>query len=302
MQFLNQPLSKTTLAIGALILGSAALAFAPIFVRLADTSPAASGFWRMALAAPVLWLWVAFEARRQRDTRSGQQASAGTRTPWALLTLAGAFFAADVAALHEAIVRTSVANASLELNLAPLWVTLGAWLLFRQRVSRGFLLALLITTTGAAMTIGPNFRGSPTALAGDALGVLAGVFYACYMLTIKSVTASVSTARIMAVNTSAAALLLAPYALMSGGAFLPQSGTGWLLLTGLAVGVHVAGQSLVAYGFASLPAQLSSVNLLLQPVFAALYAWMLLGEAMLPLQIAGALVVLFGIYLAKRGS
>lgn len=302
MHFLSQSLSKTTLAIGALILGSAALAFAPIFVRLADTSPAASGFWRMALASPVLWLWVAWEARRSGGARSGSQAAAAPPIPWVLLTLAGAFFAADIAALHGAIVRTSVANASLELNLAPLWVTLGAWLLFRQRVSRWFLLALLITIAGAAMTIGPNFHGAPTALAGDALGVLAGVFYACYLLTIKSVTASVSTARIMAVNTSAAALLLAPYALMSGGALVPQSGAGWLLLAGLAVGVHVAGQSLVAYGFAALPAQLSSVNLLLQPVFAALYAWILLSEAMLPLQMAGALVVLLGIYLAKRGS
>ena len=287
------PISKTTLAISALILGSAALAFAPIFVRLSDTSPAASAFWRMALAAPLLWLWVA---------RSPQRAHAAAPTPWMLLILAGAFFAADLAALHESIRLTSVANASLELNLAPLFVTLGAWLLFRQRVSRLFLAALIITLAGAAMTIGPNVNASSTALTGDGLGVLAGLFYACYMLTIKPVTATESTARIMAVNTTAAAILLAPYALMSGGALLPQSGTGWLMLAGLAVMVHVVGQSLVAYGFAVLPAQLSSVNLLLQPVFAALYAWTLLGEAMTPLQMAGALVVLAGIYLAKRGS
>lgn len=285
--------SKTTLAVGALILGSAALAFAPIFVRLADTSPAASAFWRMALAAPVLWLWVALSPQRTTDDAP---------TPWSLLILAGAFFAADVAALHEAIRLTSVANASLELNLAPLFVTLGAWLLFRQRVSRLFLAALIITLAGAAMTIGPNIHASSAALTGDALGVLAGLFYACYMLTMKPLTTSVSTARIMAVNTTAAAILLAPYALMSGGAWLPQGGAGWMVLAGLAVGVHVVGQSLVAYGFAQLPAQLSSVNLLLQPVFAALYAWTLLGEAMMPLQMTGGLVVLLGIYLAKRGS
>ena len=286
-------MSKTTLAVGALILGSAALAFAPIFVRLADTSPAASAFWRMALAAPVLWLWVA---------QQPQRAHAAAPTPWMLLILAGVFFAADLAALHESIHLTSVANASLELNLAPLFVTLGAWLLFRQRVSRLFIAALIITLAGAAMTIGPNLHASSTALTGDGLGVLAGLFYACYMLTIKPVTATESTARIMAVNTTAAAILLAPYALMSGGALLPQSGAGWLMLAGLAVVVHVVGQSLVAYGFAALPAQLSSVNLLLQPVFAALYAWALLGEAMTPLQMAGGLVVLLGIYLAKRGS
>lgn len=285
--------SKTTRAIGALILGSAALAFAPIFVRLSDTSPAASGFWRMALAAPVLWLWVA---------QSEQRTPATTQTPWMLLILAGAFFAADIAAFHESIRLTSVANASLELNLAPLFVTLGAWLLFRQRVSGLFCTALVITLAGAAMTIGPNVQASSAALTGDALGVLAGLFYACYMLTMKPLTASVSTARIMAVYTTGAAILLLPYALMSGGTWLPQTASGWLVLAGLAVGVHVVGQSLVAYGFAALPAQLSSVNLLLQPVFAALYAWALLGEAMTSLQMMGGLVVLLGIYLAKRGS
>ena len=285
-------MSKNTFAIGALILGSAALAFAPIFVRLSDTSPAASAFWRMALAAPLLWLWVA----------RAPVAHTRAPTPWLLLLLAGGFFAADLAALHESILLTLIANAALELNLAPVFVTLGAWLLFRQRVSRLFVAALIITLSGAAMTIGPNFYGTPKALLGDGFGVLAGLFYACYMLTLKSVTASETTARIMAVNTTAAALLLAPYALASSGAFFPQSGTGWLILAGLAVAVQVVGQSLVAYGFAALPAQLSSVSLLLQPVFAALYAWTLLGEAMTPLQIAGGLVVLLGIYLAKRVS
>ena len=65
---------------------------------------------------------------------------------------------------------------------------------------------------------------------------------------------------------------------------------------------HIAGQSLIAYGFAHLPAAFSSVSLLLQPVLATIYAWALLGEAVGPVQMLGGLVVLAGIYLAKRGS
>jgi hypothetical protein len=49
---------RKTLAFAALLAGAAAIAFAPIFVRLADTGPTASAFWRMALAAAPLWLWV----------------------------------------------------------------------------------------------------------------------------------------------------------------------------------------------------------------------------------------------------
>ena len=46
----------------------------------------------------------------------------------------------------------------------------------------------------------------------------------------------------------------------------------------------------------------SSVSLLSQPVMAALFAWALLSEGLVPLQVLGGVVVLAGIYLARRGS
>ena len=286
-------LSRKPLAIAALLFGAAAIAFAPILVRLSDASPTASAFWRMALATPVLWLWV-IAAERYEAPASNRQ--------WKLLFLAGLFFAADLGVWHWSIIFTSVANATLELNFAPIFVTLGAWLLFRQRVSRLFLFALLVTLAGAALLIGPNIGGSGNALRGDGLGVAAGLFYACYMLAIKSASTSASTARIMAVSTTVAAVLLAPYALLTAENFMPHSANGWLILAAMALVVHVLGQSLIAYGFSHLPASFSSVSLLMQPVLAAIYAWVLLGEMMGSMQIVGCVIVLLGIYLAKRGS
>ena len=122
------------------------------------------------------------------------------------------------------------------------------------------------------------------------------------MLAIKSASTSVSTARIMAVSTTVAAVLLAPYALFTADNFMPQSANGWLILAGMALVVHVLGQSLIAYGFSHLPASFSSVSLLMQPVLAAIYAWVLLGEMIGSMQIVGGVIVLLGIYLAKRGS
>ena len=46
--------------------GAIAIGFAPIFVRLATTGPIATAFWRMALAVPVLWMFM----RRQNDASS----------------------------------------------------------------------------------------------------------------------------------------------------------------------------------------------------------------------------------------
>ena len=284
--------SRKTLAFAALLLGAAAIAFAPIFVRLSDTGPSASAFWRVALAAAPLGLWL----------RLSPRAAGAARLPWKPLIIAGLCFAGDLGAWHVAIVYTSVANSTLEANFAPIFVTLGAWLLFGQRVSRLFLVALAVTLGGAALLIGPHFALGGRALLGDALGVLTAVFYAGYMLAIKSASERTTTAGIMAVSTSVAAIALLPYALATADVFLPQSASGWLVLVALALIPHIAGQSLIAYGFAHLPAAFSSVSLLLQPVLAAIYAWALLGEAVVPAQMLGGIVVLAGIYLAKRGS
>jgi len=106
----------------------------------------------------------------------------------------------------------------------------------------------------------------------------------------------------MAVTTTLTALFLLPVALASGETLLPQSTSGWLKLVGLAWISHCAGQGLIAYSLAHLPAAFSSVSLLFQPVMAALFAWLLLSEPLVPLQIAGGAIVLVGIYLARRAS
>jgi len=81
-----------------------------------------------------------------------------------LLCYAGLAFAGDLAFWHLSVVYTSVANSSLLANLAPLFVTLAAWLLYAQRFSRAFIAAMAIAFCGAAILIGPDFRHQGTAL------------------------------------------------------------------------------------------------------------------------------------------
>jgi len=95
---------------------------------------------------------------------------------------------------------------------------------------------------------------------------------------------------------------LLPLALLASEPFFPVTGTGWLKLFGLALIAQVAGQSLIAYAMAHLPATFSSVGLLLQPVMAALFAWVLLAETMGPVQIAGGIIVLAGIGIAHQAG
>ncbi len=281
-------------ALGALLAGAAFIALSPIFVRVSEAGATATAFWRVALAVPALWTlyWVKPAARARRY--SGK---------WPLLIAAGFAFAGDLGFWHTSIKLTSVANSTLLANLASIFVTLAAWIFLRQRPTRVFLTGLGAALIGVTLLVHTSLEFSPTGLAGDALGVVTAVFYAAYLLAVKGLRdRGETTLHLMAVTSTVTALLLFPVALATGERMLPASAAGWWILLGLALVSHAAGQGLIAYALAHLPAAFSSVSLLFQPVMAAIFAWVLLAEPLVALQVTGGLVVLLGIYLARRGS
>ena len=135
---------------------------------------------------------------------------------------------------------------------------------------------------------------------GDGLALLTGVFYSGYFLTVKRLRARFTTAAIMTWTAMVGAALLLPVAWIAEGPLLPASLAGWLVVLALALFSHLGGQGLITYAMAHLPAAFSALTLLIQPVGAAIFAWILFGEALGPLQLAGGLVVLAGIWLARR--
>ncbi|ANC90765.1 EamA/RhaT family transporter [Azospirillum humicireducens] len=286
-------------ALIALLLGALGIAFAPIFVRLSDVGPVAIGFWRMALATPVLTLWMIGESRT-RTGRSSRRPS--SLADYGRLSMAGLCFAGDLAVWHTSIRYTSVANATLLANFAPLFVAPVAWFLFKERITGRFVLGMLLALGGAIVLMGQSFQLSPEHLFGDALGLLTAVFYGGYILSVGHLRAEFSTATIMTWSGAITAAVLLPLGLYGGEAMLPGSAAGWLVLIGLALFSHAGGQSLIAYALAHLPASFSSVSLLLQPAAAAILAWILLDEPLGTLQAVGAAVILMGILLARRGS
>ncbi|HEX2566531.1 MAG TPA: DMT family transporter [Burkholderiales bacterium] len=278
-------------AFGALLLGATFIALSPIFVRLSEVGPTASAFWRVALALPLLW--PLYAATRSAPGRAGGLG---------MLLAAGFAFAGDLAFWHWSIRYTSVANSTLLANLASVFVTLAAWLFLKQKPTRAFALALACALLGVVLLVRSSLAFSSSGLLGDALGVITAMFYAAYLLAVKSLRdRGASTVRVMAVTSSVSAALLLPVALASGEPLLPASLAGWLTLLGLAWISQCAGQGLIAYALAHLPAAFSSLSLLFQPVMAALFAWSLLSERLAPLQAAGGAIVLGAIYLARSG-
>ncbi|MBC7415131.1 MAG: DMT family transporter [Herminiimonas sp.] len=285
------------LAFFALLGGGIAIGFAGILMRVSDVNPVASAFWRMALAAPILWAWAL--AVRVPDRAAGRRTG---YTP--ALLLAGLYFAGDMALWHLSLHYTTVSNATLLSNFAPVFIALWLWAAYRARFARVFIIGMFIALAGAVLLVGPNAAGTGQGnkLAGDALGLASAVFYAGYQLVIKTARDQYSTARLMAWSTSITGLALLPFALVAPGPFMPPTLAGWWPLLGLALLAQIGGQTVIAYASAHLPASLSSVSLLIQPLTATIAAWLIFAEAIGPWQMLGGALLLWGIFLSKRGS
>ena len=287
------------IAILALFIGAITIAFAPILVRLSEVGPSATGFHRFLLAIPLYW---AIAATLPRPTVAKGSERPGTVRDFVLIAMAGVYLAADVAVWHYSIQMTTVANSTLLANVAPVFVVLGGWLLFRTRVTGTYLIGLAAAMTGVFILSRASLSLSQDHFIGDLLGILTAVFYAAYQMSVERLRKRFSTVTIMKYAIPVSALVMLPVALASGEDLLPVTLAGWGFLIALAAGPQVFGQGLIAWALAHLPVAFASVSLLVQPVTAALVAWALFGEYIGLQQGIGAVIVLGGIMLARRGS
>lgn len=270
------------------VLASASiLGLAPILVRLTETGPAAAGFWRFAFAMPLLFVLVA---------RPGGE-GVGRPSKWMLL--AGLFFALDLSFWHYGIVMTSVANATVLCNLTPVVVTLIGWLFFKEKPARLFLLALGFAMAGAwAMAAGKAGGQGTNPPLGDALSLLVSVWYALYFLMVKFARTTAGALKVTFWATLAGLPLMGGVALMLGEDMVPATAAGWAACIGMGL-MHVAGQGGVAWALGRLPASITAVTILIQPIVAGLLGWVIFGEILSPVQALGGALVMAAIVLAQ---
>ena len=278
--------------VAALILGAVCIGFAPILVRLSEVGPVATAFHRLLWSVPIFALAVLIQ----------RAPVAHSPRTYAGMALSGLFFAGDLTVWHIGIILTSVANATLFSNTAPVFVTLGAWVLWGLRPSRRFAAALVVAMAGAFLLMGASFRLSLDRLAGDAFSLASGAFYGAYLLSVGRLRARIPTPLLMAVGAAVGAVPVLGVAWLLDETIWPRTVQGWAVVAGLALLGQVAGQGLIAWGLAHVPSAFGSLVLLVQPVVAAIVAWFLFGEALGPQEWLGALVVLAGIQMARRAK
>ena len=278
--------SAAGLAFPALILGNLFLACGPWMVRLADVGPVASGFWRLALAVPLLFLLAGRSAGRILPGRG----------MLILIVLGGLFFAADLAAWHYGILRTKLANATLFGNSSSLLFAVYGFFVLRALPTRAQLLALLSAAVGAALLLGSSYELSAAHLKGDLFAILAGLFYTFYLISVDRARKEMAPMPLLALATLAGTLPLLLFALAIGDRVIPQD---WIPLVLLALGSQVFGQGLLVYAMGHVSPVTVGVTLLTQPAATALIGWTVYGERLGTADIAGALLIAAALVLIR---
>ncbi len=270
-----------------LMAGAVAIGFAPIGLRLSPFEPQATAFWRFAFALPMIAavIW----------------ASGGKiEKPSRMALLAGAFFGFDIAFWHASLVMTSVANATFLVNLGNAAVGLIAWVVLKERPARIWLVALAVALLGALLLSRGAAAGNPSALAGDLLATVAAVMVGLYLFFAKLARRDMSAMNVLFWSTATTLVVCSGSTLIQGETLIPPDISWFIWPLALAVVAHVLGQGLIVAGVGRTPAALAGLLLLIQPVTGAMIAWPLFNEALTQIQLAGCVLVLFGVWLAGR--
>ena len=256
-------------------------------MRLADTGPAAAGFWRLALALPFLWLLA--RAVGQPVYWPGRKAALA-------IAFAALFFAADLAAWHTGIRLTKLGNATLFGNFASFaFAAYGLWLA-RKWPSHIQAVALALAAAGSGALMAGSAELSARHLRGDVLALAAGLLYTFYLIIVERTRARIDPLPLLFLASLFGAILLLPASILLGERVIPGD---WLPLIILAISSQLIGQGLLVYALGHVPPLIVGLALLTQPAVSALIGWFAYGETMTGLDWTGAVAIGLALVLVR---
>lgn len=274
----------------ALVLGVFCIGTSAIFVKIASVPGTVSAFYRVLFAGLALLPLQLSQKKLSfpswKDIR--------------LIGLGGLAFVGDLVLWNTAILLTSAAAATLLANNSPLWVGLGATLIFREKLSLKYWLGLLIALMGMTVIVSGNAIQELHFNTGDLLAIAASFLYAAYMLITQKARVRVDTLTLNLFTMLTCVIILLPIILLLGQPLSGFSTQGWLALVGLGLIPQFIGWLAINYAMGHLPAARVSVTLLGQSVVTALLGIFFLEEALSPADITGGIMVLIGIYLVNQ--
>ncbi|MBK9050016.1 MAG: DMT family transporter [Chloroflexi bacterium] len=280
----------------ALIVAIICLGFSGIFIRWAGAPNAVSAFYRMGIGSLVMVLPFLLRLRRQQDGMG-----AWPRREIGMAVMGGLFFAGDLFLWTTGVILSGVTIPTLLGNTAPLWVGLGAVLIFREQLGKLFWWGVLLALAGVILIVGVPQDVSAEFQWGNLLSLGAGWFYAGYLLFAQRGRRRLDSLSFYWLSTTSSALVLLLIVWLLGQPLTGYPTNTYLSFLGMGLVSQAAGYLAINYALGHLSASLVAPALLGQPVMTALLSAWLLGERFSWLQMVGGVAILAGVYVVHRG-
>ncbi len=284
------------LAAGVLIVSTAS-----ILIRWAQAEGVPSlaiAAWRLALAALVLAPLVWFKARTE--------IAALPRTRLGLALASGVFLALHFASWIASLEYTSVASSVALVTANPVWIALFSLLVLGERIPALRLAAVVLALAGSGVILwadsGSASATAPKPALGNTLALIGSLTVCGYLLIGQKLRAGMSLIAYIGLVYTCAALCLMGAALASGTALSGYSTVAWACLAGMALGPQLMGHGAFNYALKHVTPTTIALTVLGEPVGSALLAWLLFGEAVSAVKLAGMALLLGGIFLAARSE
>ena len=275
-----------------LIIGAIAIAFSPIFVRFSDVDPIMTAFYRIFISLPFFLFFSSFNIIEKVKFPEFNNS-------YVIFLVSGIFFALDLICWHWSIKLTTVSKATFLSNLAPIVVIIFSLIFLKERFSKFFYLAALLSMVGMLMLLGESFKFNKSQFIGDLLGVLTAVWYGSYIVTISQLRKKYNSTSIMFLSGIVTAIILLIVSILFEQSLIPQSSFTITIIFLLGFICQFMGQSFITYSLAYLSASLSSLCLLIQPIAATVLAYFFFQEKLTTIQFFGSALILIGIYIAR---
>ena len=165
-----------------LVVGMIAISFAPILVRYSNAPASVQGMYRMLFT---FLLMLPFAWRQRQAIRSI------SRGDWLRLGAAGLFLALHFLLWMESLSYTSIASSTIMLTLEPVFVAIGAYLVFKDKLKPVALIGIAASIAGAVLVSSGDFGLSESAFFGDTLSFLGTIAIAVNMIIAKQLMARV---------------------------------------------------------------------------------------------------------------
>ena len=273
-------------------MGVLAVSSAAVMIRVAGAPALAIAFWRCALG--VLILLPPALVRRDRFP-TGRALYVGIASGVAL----GAHFGFWISSLDY----TSVAASVVLVSNTPVFVAILAYLIFGEKTTVVSFAGILVALGGTVVIAQDDTVGS-AALLGNALAILGALTFTVYVLVGRAQRSAAEPVGVLPYSIvlySAAALALLPVALLAGDRLWGYSWETWFWLAAITVGPQILGHTVFNWALRYVEASVISGTVLVEPVVAALLAWLVLSEKPGPGTVVGGAIVLVGIFLLLRG-